>query len=78
MLGWAALRQLKLDPNTRHIPVRTITVKEERHHGLAHGPFAYYVKQPTTDSLKTLLDRLSRTSPRPRTKRLLKRKRPHK
>ncbi len=29
MLGWAVLRQLKLDPNMRHIPVQIVTVKQE-------------------------------------------------
>jgi CheY-like chemotaxis protein len=70
MLGWAALRQLKLDPSTRHIPVQIISVTEEREHGLAHGAFAYYVKEPTTDGLKTALDRLKDFTAR-RTKRLL-------
>jgi CheY-like chemotaxis protein len=69
-LGWAVLRQLKLDPNTRHIPVQIITVKDERQHGLAHGAFAYYVKGPTTDGLKAALDRLKDFTT-PRTKRLL-------
>jgi len=70
MLGWAVLRQLKLDPSTRHIPVQITTVVEERQHGLAHGAFAYYVKEPTTDSLKTALDHLKDFAA-PRTKRLL-------
>jgi signal transduction histidine kinase/DNA-binding response OmpR family regulator/HAMP domain-containing protein len=70
MLGWAVLRQLKLDPSTRHIPVQIITVKEERQHDLARGAFAYYVKEPTTDGLKTALDRLKAFAA-PRTKRLL-------
>jgi CheY-like chemotaxis protein len=43
---------------------------EERQHGLGHGAFAYYVKEPTTDGLKTVLDRLKDFSAR-RTKRLL-------
>jgi signal transduction histidine kinase/CheY-like chemotaxis protein/HAMP domain-containing protein len=68
--GWAVLRQLKLDPTTRHIPIQVITVVEERQHGLGHGAFAYYVKEPTTDGLKTVLDRLKDFSA-PRTKRLL-------
>src|SRR6266436_4511387 len=68
--GWAVLRQLKLDPSARHIPVQIITVVEERQHGLAHGAFAYYVKEPTTEGLKTALDRLKDFSA-PRTKRLL-------
>jgi HAMP domain-containing protein/signal transduction histidine kinase/DNA-binding response OmpR family regulator len=70
MLGWAVLRQLKLDPTTRHIPVQVITVVEERQHDLAHAAFAYYVKEPTTDGLKMVLDRL-KTFTAPRTKRLL-------
>jgi CheY-like chemotaxis protein len=69
MLGWAVLRQLKLDPTTRHIPVQVITVVEEQH-DLAHAAFAYYVKEPTTDGLKMVLDRL-KTFTAPRTKRLL-------
>jgi HAMP domain-containing protein/CheY-like chemotaxis protein/signal transduction histidine kinase len=70
MLGWAVLRQLKLDPGTRHIPVQILTVVEERQHGLGHGAFAYYVKEPSTDSLRTVLDRLKDFTAR-RTKRLL-------
>jgi signal transduction histidine kinase/CheY-like chemotaxis protein/HAMP domain-containing protein len=70
MLGWAVLRQLKLDPSTRHIPVQIITVVEEQQHGLAHGAFAYYVKEPTTEGLKKALIRL-RDFTAPRTKRLL-------
>ncbi|MDB5264426.1 MAG: putative histidine kinase, atypical hybrid, partial [Adhaeribacter sp.] len=41
MLGWTVLNQLKLDPDTRHIPVQIVSLEEERHHGLAHGAFAY-------------------------------------
>jgi CheY-like chemotaxis protein len=59
MVGWAVLRQLKFDASTRHIPVQIISVAEERQHGLAHGAFAYCVKEATTDSLKTTLDRLT-------------------
>jgi CheY-like chemotaxis protein len=43
---------------------------EERQHDLAHAAFAYYVKEPTTDGLKMVLDRL-KTFTAPRTKRLL-------
>jgi CheY-like chemotaxis protein len=70
MLGWTVLNQLKLDPATRHIPVQIITVEEERHHGLAHGAFSYLVKAPTTDGLKTAIDRIKDFTA-PRTKRLL-------
>jgi HAMP domain-containing protein/signal transduction histidine kinase/DNA-binding response OmpR family regulator len=70
MLGWTVLNQLKLDPGTRHIPVQIVTLEEERQHGLAHGAFAYLVKEPTTDGLVAALDRIKDFTA-PRTKRLL-------
>jgi HAMP domain-containing protein/CheY-like chemotaxis protein/signal transduction histidine kinase len=70
MLGWTVLNQLKLDPATRHIPVQIVTLAEEREHGLAHGAFAYLVKEPTTSSFELAVDRI-RTFTATRTKRLL-------
>jgi HAMP domain-containing protein/signal transduction histidine kinase/DNA-binding response OmpR family regulator len=70
MLGWTVLNQLKLDPTTRHIPVQIVTLEEERQHGLAHGAFAYLLKEPTTEGLETAFDRLKQFTS-PRTKRLL-------
>ncbi len=70
MLGWTVLNQLKLDPETRHIPVQIITMEEERQHGLSHGAFAYLVKEPTTTGLEAAFDRI-REFVAPRTKRLL-------
>jgi CheY-like chemotaxis protein len=71
MLGWTVLNQLKLDPATRHIPVQVLSVADEdRHHGLAHGAFAYLVKSPTSDGIEAALDRIKNFSG-PRTKRLL-------
>src|SRR5262249_40601937 len=70
MLGWTVLNQLKLDPATRHIPVQIITLEEERQHGLAHGAFAYLVKEPTTQGLVNAFDRI-REFTATRTKRLL-------
>ena len=70
MLGWTVLNQLKLDPATRHIPVQIVTLEEERQHGLAHGAFAYLVKEPTTDGLEAAFDRIKDFTA-PRTKRLL-------
>jgi HAMP domain-containing protein/CheY-like chemotaxis protein/putative methionine-R-sulfoxide reductase with GAF domain len=70
MLGWTVLNQLKLDPVTRHIPVQVVSLEEERQHGLAHGAFAYLVKEPTTDGLEMAFDRLKKFTA-PRTKRLL-------
>jgi CheY-like chemotaxis protein len=70
MLGWTVLNNLKLDANTRHIPVQILSVEEERQHGLAHGAFSYLVKPATTGELEHALDRL-RSYVVPHTKRLL-------
>ncbi len=70
MLGWTVLNQVKLDPQLRHIPVQVISMEEERQHGLAHGAFAYLVKEPTTSNLEAAFDRLKEFTV-PRTKRLL-------
>ena len=70
MLGWTVLNQLKLDPAMRHIPVQIVSLEEERQHGLAHGAFAYLVKEPTTKGLEAAFDRIKDFTV-PRTKRLL-------
>ncbi|MDB5889170.1 MAG: putative histidine kinase, atypical hybrid, partial [Polaromonas sp.] len=70
MLGWTVLNQLKLDPETRHIPVQIVTMEEERQHGLAHGAFSYLVKEPTTAGLEAAFERIRKFT-FPRTKRLL-------
>jgi len=70
MLGWTVLNNLKLTPETRHIPVQIISLEEERQHGLAHGAFSYLVKPATTRELETAFDRI-KTFAVPRTKRLL-------
>jgi HAMP domain-containing protein/signal transduction histidine kinase/DNA-binding response OmpR family regulator len=70
MLGWTVLNQLKLDPTVRHIPVQIVTMEEERQHGLAHGAFAYLVKQSTTRGIEAAFDRITEFTA-PRTKRLL-------
>jgi len=70
MLGWTVLNQLKLDPAVRHIPVQIITMEQERQHGLAHGAFAYLVKEPTTQGIEAAFDRITEFTA-PRTKRLL-------
>ncbi|HKW02940.1 MAG TPA: response regulator, partial [Vicinamibacterales bacterium] len=59
MLGWTLLNQLKLNPETRHIPVQMLSVEEERQHGLAHGAFSYLVKPATTLEIEQALDRLN-------------------
>jgi HAMP domain-containing protein/CheY-like chemotaxis protein len=70
MLGWTVLNNLKLAPETRHIPVQIITMEEERSHGLSHGAFSYLVKPATTEDLENAFDRI-KTFVAPRTKRLL-------
>ncbi|MGH8047350.1 MAG: response regulator, partial [Chthoniobacterales bacterium] len=70
MLGWTVLNNLKLAPETRHIPVQIITLEEERQHGLSHGAFSYLVKPATTEDLENAFDRI-KTFVAPRTKRLL-------
>jgi CheY-like chemotaxis protein len=70
MLGWTVLNQLKLDPELRHIPVQILSLEEERQHGLAHGAFAYLLKEPTTANLDKAFDRLKDFTVQ-RTRRLL-------
>jgi signal transduction histidine kinase/CheY-like chemotaxis protein/HAMP domain-containing protein len=70
MLGWTVLNNLKLDPETRHIPVQMLSVEEERQHGLSHGAFSYLVKPATTEALEGALDRI-KTYAEPQTRQLL-------
>ncbi|MFZ2281227.1 MAG: HAMP domain-containing protein [Prosthecobacter sp.] len=70
MLGWTVLNNLKLSPETRHIPVQIITLEEERSHGLSRGAFSYLVKPATTEDLESAFDKI-KTFVAPRTKRLL-------
>ena len=70
MLGWTVLNNLKLNPDTRHIPVQIVSVDEERRHGLAHGAFSYMVKPATTEGLEQCFDRI-KNFVIPRVKRLL-------
>ncbi len=70
MLGWTVLNSLKLDPDTRHIPVQMLSIDEERQHGLSHGAFSYLVKPATTEDLDAAFDRL-KSYVTPHTKRLM-------
>ena len=70
MLGWTVLNNLKLAPETRHIPVQIITMEDEPKHGLSHGAFSYLVKPATTEDLESAFDRM-KAFVAPRTKRLL-------
>jgi HAMP domain-containing protein/CheY-like chemotaxis protein/signal transduction histidine kinase len=70
MLGWTVLTQLKQDPATRHIPVQIVTLDEDRHHGLAHGAFAFVQKPTTSKGLEGAFARIKDYAA-PRRKRLL-------
>jgi HAMP domain-containing protein/CheY-like chemotaxis protein/signal transduction histidine kinase len=70
MLGWTVLTQLKQDPATRHIPVQIVTLDEDRHHGLAHGAFAFVQKPITPEGLEGAFARIKDYAA-PRRKRLL-------
>jgi CheY-like chemotaxis protein len=59
MLGWTVLNSLKLDHETRHIPVQMLSVEEERQHGLSRGAFNYLIKPATTGELEHAFDRLT-------------------
>src|SRR5437868_7294583 len=58
MLGWTVLSNLKIDPDTRHIPVQMLSVEEERQHGLSHGAFSYLVKPARAVDLEIAFDRI--------------------
>ena len=70
MLGWTVLHNLKLAPETRHIPVQIITMEDEPKHGLSHGAFSYLVKPATTGHLESAFDRM-KAFVASKTKRLL-------
>ena len=70
MLGWTVLTQLKQDPTTRHIPVQIVTLDEDRHHGLAHGAFAFVQKPTTPKGLEGAFARIKDYAA-PRRRRLL-------
>ena len=70
MHGWTVLHRLKRDLSMRHIPVQIVTVDKGRHDDLAHGAFAYLVKEPTTEGLDAAFDRI-KSFTTPRTKQLL-------
>ncbi|MEW6366611.1 MAG: HAMP domain-containing protein [Acidobacteriota bacterium] len=67
--GWTVLDRLKLDPETRHIPVHIITVEEERERGLLRGAMAYMTKPVTKEALEESFGRIAEFIGRP--KRLL-------
>ncbi|UKO96781.1 PAS domain S-box protein [Nostoc sp. UHCC 0870] len=56
--GWEVLKQLKLNPQTKEIPVLIISVMDERIKGLAEGAFAYLVKPINRTQFQATLEQL--------------------
>ena len=65
MDGWTILDRLKHDPNTRHIPVHIITVKEGRQRGLQQGAIAYLQKPIDSEALSEALQQIKAFVERP-------------
>ncbi len=57
--GWAVLRDLKSDEETRHIPVIICSIVEERERGFSLGAADYLLKPILEDDLLAALDRLN-------------------
>ena len=53
--GWAVLKALKAEPQTRDIPVIVVSIVDERARGVAMGAAAYLVKPVGRDDLLTAL-----------------------
>ncbi|MGZ4158166.1 MAG: ATP-binding response regulator, partial [Bacteroidia bacterium] len=58
MDGMQVLRQIKNDPELRHIPVQIISAYDQRKEGLELGAFDYINKPITTKSLQKAFDRI--------------------
>jgi CheY-like chemotaxis protein len=58
MDGAEVLRQLKNDPELRHIPVQIISAFDEKREGLALGAFDYVQKPVTTTDLQYIMDKI--------------------
>jgi CheY-like chemotaxis protein/two-component sensor histidine kinase len=57
MDGWAVLRELKLDPETRNIPVIMVSMTDDRDMGYALGATEFLTKPVERSQLVGLLDR---------------------
>ncbi len=57
MDGWEVLRELKLDPETRDIPVVMVTMTDDRETGYALGATEFLTKPIERDRLVQLLER---------------------
>ncbi|WP_123039307.1 response regulator [Cohnella candidum] len=68
--GWSILHQLKLDKETRHIPVQVISVTEQSSHGLRMGALDHLKKPATAQQLEEVFTNISTVLDR-KPKRLL-------
>ncbi|MGO8880254.1 MAG: response regulator, partial [Desulfomonilaceae bacterium] len=63
--GWTVLDRLKLDPETRHIPVHIISVEDNRTLGLQRGAFAFLTKPVGREELEEVFVRISDIAKKP-------------
>ena len=56
--GWIVLDKLKLDRETRYIPVYVISVDDQRELSLHRGAFAHFIKPVTRATLETAMDKM--------------------
>jgi CheY-like chemotaxis protein len=56
--GWTVLNRLKLDPNTRHIPVYVISVEMDIRQSLERGAIACAIKPVTKETLDGVFERI--------------------
>ena len=68
--GWTILDRLKLDPETRHIPIHIITVEGSKEIALRRGAFAFLEKPASKAALEGAFTRLKAFVQNP-TRRLL-------
>ncbi len=58
--GWQVIRELKADPDTRHIPVIMCTIFSDKEQGLSLGASDYLIKPILEENLVAALERLHR------------------
>ena len=56
--GWTVLDRLKMNPDTRHIPVHIISVEEQAEIGLLRGAFAHLSKPSTPEGLEKAFEKI--------------------
>jgi CheY-like chemotaxis protein len=59
--GWTVLDRIKLDPQTRHVPVHIISIDESQRLGLERGALAYIMKPVDRESLEQTFKKIQET-----------------